>query len=165
MLEFVLVYLLARHNGGIVESKGQSGTTYKWLTAGLWFGWEIFGAIVGEMIVGRNANPLEVYPFAVLGAVIGAVIAWVLAKQVPVNPIRLWHPTHLTPPMGLAAWAQPDAAYPPALVIPGNVELVVERRAGGWAQVRAFNGWRGFVDDRALIWKVSGSVWVEQPQS
>ena len=164
MLEFVLVYFLARHNGAMVEAKGQSGTMYKWLTAGLWFGGEILGFIIGFGLAGPRAEVLDAYPYALVGAVVGAVIAWALARQVPVNPIRVWNPTHLTPPTGLPAWAQPNAALPPALVIPGNVELVVETVLGDWAQVRGFNGWRGFVDGRTLIAKPSATVWATQPQ-
>jgi hypothetical protein len=70
-----------------------------------------------------------------------------------VNPIRLWNPTHLTPPLGLHAWAQPNPALPPVVVVPGNVEVVVENRVGDWAMVRAANGWGGYVDARALIQK------------
>jgi SH3-like domain-containing protein len=31
-----------------------------------------------------------------------------------------------------------------------QLELVVEASAGAWAQVRAVNGWRGWVDSRLL---------------
>lgn len=57
----------------------------------------------------------------------------------------------MTPPSGMPGWAQPDPAQPPALTIPGNVELLVENRVGDWALVSAANGWRGFVDARGLV--------------
>jgi hypothetical protein len=151
MLEFVIVYFLAKRIGGIVEAKGHSGTGYKWLTAGLWFGGEILGFVIGFSATGPHGDVLAAYPFALAGAVLGAVIAWQLAKQVQVNPSRLWSPNAMTPPSGMQGWAQPDPAQPPALAIPGNVELRVENRVGDWAQVSASNGWRGFVDARMLV--------------
>jgi hypothetical protein len=99
---------------------------------------------------------------ALAGAVGGAAIAWFAASQVPVNPIRLWSPTHVTPPAGAPAWAQPDPALPPMLMIPGNVEVVLEQRAGDWAQIRTANGFAGFVDARILVPKPSGSAWMGQ---
>jgi hypothetical protein len=162
MLEIVIVYLLAKKIGGIVEAKGQKGTPYKWLTAGLWFGGEILGFIVGFAIAGRSGDVLVAYPFGLGGAVGGAAIAWFAASQVPVNPIRLWNPTYLTPPAGAPAWTQPNPALPPMLMIPGNVELVLEQRAGDWAQIRAANGFAGFVDARILLPKPTGSTWMGQ---
>ena len=58
---------------------------------------------------------------------------------------------HLVPAGGLAAWPTPDGSRLPALVLPERLELVVEARHGAWAEVRAANGWRGWVDGRLLI--------------
>jgi len=57
---------------------------------------------------------------------------------------------HLVPPGGLAAWPTPDGSRLPAVVLPERLELVVEARTGAWAEVRAANGWRGWVDGRLL---------------
>ncbi len=151
MLEVLIVYFLAKRIGGIVEAKGHSGTGYKWLTAGLWFGGEILGFLIGFSATGPNGDILAAYPFAIGGAVLGVVIAWQLAKQVQPNPSLLWGPNAMTPPAGMPGWAQPDPAQPPALTIPGNVGLRVESRLGDWAQVSAANGWHGFVDARMLL--------------
>jgi hypothetical protein len=51
----------------------------------------------------------------------------------------------------MAAWDAPDPSRPAMLNLPERLELVVEMRAGGWALVRAVNGWRGWVDGRRLI--------------
>jgi hypothetical protein len=165
MIELLVVFALARHNGNVVEAKGQSGTMYRWLTAGLWFGCEFGGALIGAVMAGRGAQLMDIYPFALLGAALGGAISWVIARQVAPNPIRMWNPEFLTPPAGLPAWTQPDPAVPPALVIPGNVELVVESRMGDWALIRGFNGWRGYVDARALVRKPGPAVWSAQPQA
>ena len=63
----------------------------------------------------------------------------------------VWTPTHLVPPGGMAAWIAPDPSRPPMLNLPERHELIVESRAGAWAQVRAVNGWRGWVDGRRLV--------------
>jgi SH3-like domain-containing protein len=36
-------------------------------------------------------------------------------------------------------------------MLPAGLELVFESQAGAWAQVRAVNGWRGWVDGRVLV--------------
>ena len=63
----------------------------------------------------------------------------------------VWTPTHLVPPGGMAAWIAPDPSRPPMPNLPERLELIVESRAGAWAQVRAVNGWRGWVDGRRLV--------------
>jgi RsiW-degrading membrane proteinase PrsW (M82 family) len=72
-----------------------------------------------------------------------------IASAPPAPPI--WAPTHLVPPGGMAAWNAPDPSRPAMLNLPERLELVVESRAGAWAQVRAVNGWRGWVDGRRLV--------------
>lgn len=62
----------------------------------------------------------------------------------------LSQPTHRVPSGGLAAWDVPDGSRPPVSQLPGDLELVVEASAGAWSQVRAANGWRGWVDGRLL---------------
>ena len=62
-----------------------------------------------------------------------------------------WAPTHLAPAGGMVAWAAPDPAQLPVATLPPWLELAVEARSGAWAQVRAVNGWRGWVDGRLLV--------------
>jgi SH3-like domain-containing protein len=50
----------------------------------------------------------------------------------------------------MAAWDTPDGSRPPVAQLPAYVELVIESTAGAWAQVRAANGWKGWVDGRLL---------------
>ena len=57
---------------------------------------------------------------------------------------------HLVPRGGLAAWPTPDGSRLPVAVLPERLELIVEARSGAWAEVRASNGWRGWVDGRML---------------
>jgi hypothetical protein len=60
-----------------------------------------------------------------------------------------WTPTHRVPPQGATSWAQAD---PSSASVPlgGGLELEVVQRLGDWAQVRASNGWTGWVDGRIL---------------
>jgi RsiW-degrading membrane proteinase PrsW (M82 family) len=62
-----------------------------------------------------------------------------------------WAPTHLAPSGGMVTWPTPDATRPPVATLPPWLELALESRAGDWAQVRAANGWRGWVDGRLLL--------------
>ena len=67
-------------------------------------------------------------------------------------PAPAWAPTHLAPPDGLQSWDQPDGSRPMTPLAPG-LELVVVQQVGDWAQVRAVNGWTGYVDARRLVAK------------
>lgn len=51
----------------------------------------------------------------------------------------------------IAAWATPDGGRLPIAVLPPGLPLVVVARNGPWAEVRAANGWRGWVDGRLLV--------------
>jgi hypothetical protein len=69
----------------------------------------------------------------------------------PIVAAPVWMPTHLVPPGGMAAWDAPDPSRPPRVLLAERLELVVESSAGAWAEVRAVNGWRGWVDGRLLV--------------
>ncbi len=79
MLEIILLVVLARKIGDICESKGRKATGYKILLVVLWIGGEFFGALIGALIAGGEG--IAVYVFALLGAAIGAGIAFLLAKN------------------------------------------------------------------------------------
>ena len=51
---------------------------------------------------------------------------------------------------GLPAWLVPDGTTA-ALRLAGGLELQLVQRIGDWAQVRASNGWTGWVDARRLL--------------
>jgi RsiW-degrading membrane proteinase PrsW (M82 family) len=73
------------------------------------------------------------------------------AAELPLAAVPGWTPTHIVPVPGMAAWFVPDPSQRPIGLLPAGLELEVEMRAGAWAQVRAANGWRGWVDGRVLI--------------
>ncbi len=92
-------------------------------------------------------------PVIAAAATAAPIAAAATAAPIAVPPPQAprWTPTHLVPPGGMAAWIAPDPSRPPMLNLPERLELVVESRAGAWAQVRAVNGWRGWVDGRRLV--------------
>lgn len=69
------------------------------------------------------------------------------ATAAPANPFA---PSHRTPAEGLAAWASPDPSGP-TTALAGGLPLEVVGRVADWAQVRASNGWTGWVDGRRLV--------------
>jgi hypothetical protein len=153
MIELLVVFLLARKNGRTAGAKGLSPTKYQWGTAGLWFGLEIFGFVFGGILLGPRADVLELYPFGIVSAVSGAIIAYYWAKQAPVSPYAQyvsWGPTHVAPAAGMPGWATPDQTQTPTAMIPPGAELALVERQADWARVRAFNGWTGWVDGREL---------------
>lgn len=54
------------------------------------------------------------------------------------------------PPGGLAAWDAPDPSRPSTAALAEGLPLDVLQRVGDWAEVRAENGWTGWVDARQL---------------
>lgn len=54
------------------------------------------------------------------------------------------------PPGGLAAWDAPDPSRPSTVALAEGLPLDVLQRMGDWAEVRAENGWTGWVDGRQL---------------
>jgi hypothetical protein len=59
-------------------------------------------------------------------------------------------PDQRVPVEGLPAWPIPDGTGP-ATPLAGGLELQVVQRVADWAQVRASNGWTGWVDGRRLL--------------
>lgn len=59
-------------------------------------------------------------------------------------------PTNLVPVEGLPAWQVPNGTTT-AVALAGGLELQLVQRIGDWAQVRASNGWTGWVDARRLL--------------
>jgi len=59
-------------------------------------------------------------------------------------------PTHRVPVEGLPSWQVPNGTTA-ATGLAGGLELQVVQQVGDWAQVRAVNGWTGWVDARRLL--------------
>lgn len=65
-------------------------------------------------------------------------------------PPHAFAPAHRAPAAGMAAWPSPDPAGP-STALAGGLPLEVVARVADWAQVRASNGWTGWVDGRRLV--------------
>jgi hypothetical protein len=61
-------------------------------------------------------------------------------------------------PSGAAARATPDPAADPVTTLAPGLAVTVVQRAGGWVQVRAANGWTGWVDARLVV-QLRPSYW------
>jgi len=59
-------------------------------------------------------------------------------------------PTHTVPVEGLPSWQVPNGTTA-ATKLAGGLELQLVQRIGDWAQMRASNGWTGWVDVRRLL--------------
>lgn len=79
MLEIIALVLLCKHNAKLVKEKGAKPWVYVLITIFLWIGFELIGALVGQILVGEG---LQSYLFALLGAGIGAFISYSIAKNI-----------------------------------------------------------------------------------
>lgn len=95
MLEIIILVTLAKKIGAIVEAKGRKKGRYQFMLVVFWFGGEFFGAIVAAIIaeiaqVNDDSGPLLAYLFAILCAILGVVIAFLIAKNLkPLNEPEL----------------------------------------------------------------------------
>ncbi len=110
MLEILLIVALCKKIGRVVREKGYaSATGYQALAVVLWIGGEVAGGFTGGIISAivspNNTEPdlCAAYGLALLGAVIGATIAYTIASNLPpaggdkfYDPIEGYQPP--TPP-------------------------------------------------------------------
>jgi HEAT repeat protein len=96
-------------------------------------------APAAEIPAGPNAGapPAQIVPDA--------------APESPAAAVLSWMPTHIVPTAGIPYWDVPDGRVAPNGLLDAYLDLVVETSLGAWAQVRAVNGWRGWVDGRLLV--------------
>lgn len=79
----MLIYL-TRRVGEIVKGKNRRAGWYKFLTVVLWFGFEFLGGFVGGLIVALSGSSQAlIYLCALVGAGVGAGIAFAVARLVP----------------------------------------------------------------------------------
>lgn len=87
MIEIICVILLWKINGNNAIARGRKPGKYRALTLGLWFGLEILGSMVGVMMAGYinpDANPMALaYTFGIVGAAIGGMLSFQIAKRAP----------------------------------------------------------------------------------
>jgi hypothetical protein len=76
--------------------------------------------------------------------------AQTLQQPTVAAPQASWNPTFKVPMQGMTSWAAPDPKAAETAKLDPGLDLEVVERLGDWAQVRASNGWMGWVDGRAL---------------
>lgn len=81
MLEIILLIFLCKKIGAIIREKGRSPVAFQVLTVFLWFGGEIAGAVVGIIVSGNEEPGPAAYIFALVGAAVGATIAFLIASN------------------------------------------------------------------------------------
>jgi hypothetical protein len=108
-------------------------------------------ALIADLRAQLNALPDVVQAQPSAGPAGGAVAAAGTAvTAAPAPAPMVFAPGHLVPPEGLPSWAAPDPSGP-STQLSGGLELEVVQRVTDWAQVRASNGWVGWVDGRRLV--------------
>lgn len=78
MLEIVGIILLGKKIREMVKAKGLSPTKYIVIMVLLWVGLEFTLGTLGVVI---TQNELMAYPFAIAGAITGAIIGYQIAKR------------------------------------------------------------------------------------
>jgi hypothetical protein len=84
MIEIILLIYLTRRVGEIVAAKNRKPGWYKFMTVLLWIGGELAGGFAGGVLVAlTDASQAFIYLFALVGASIGAGVAFLVARSVP----------------------------------------------------------------------------------
>jgi ammonia channel protein AmtB len=84
MLEILALYWLGKRVGAITKEKGHDSAIYVIITIMLWFGGEIAGFVFGLILTDSECIS---YMFALIGAVMGAGIAYFIATNLsPKDP-------------------------------------------------------------------------------
>jgi len=76
---------------------------------------------------------------------------WVPGSSIHRQGESQWVATHRIPAGGLDAWEAPDPSRPVTARVGEGTEVALVERLGDWANVRASNGWEGWVDGRRLL--------------
>ena len=94
-------------------------------------------------------GPFKICPDCAAGAPLDAAICQ-SCRHVFIEP---WAPTHVVPASGKDAWSAPEATGQPLAKLPAHLELTALAKAESWTQVRAANGWTGWVDGRLRLFR------------
>ncbi len=84
MIELIVIWRLAVSIGNLAAQKGLKKLAYQIMAVALWISGEIFGFVIGSFIFGDD-NRLGQYVVGLVGAAIGAGIAFLIMRLIP-NP-------------------------------------------------------------------------------
>ncbi len=85
MIEIIILVQFCKKLAAIAREKNRSGSWGAVGAAG-WIGGEVTGALLG---VTGGADGMNLYGFAILGAIVGSILAYVIVKslkELPPNP-------------------------------------------------------------------------------
>lgn len=84
MLEILFLVWFCKKLASIAREKNRPGG---WGAVGAigWIGGEIGGAVLGAS--GGHAEGMDLYGYALMGAVVGAVTAWLIVRSLSVVPL------------------------------------------------------------------------------
>lgn len=95
MLEIIALIYLWRANGANARMRGKKAIKYQLLTLALWFGMELLGVVLGMMLTGTFFSAdyaiYGSYLFGIIGAVLGGLLSYNLAKSGPVTNAPSYH--------------------------------------------------------------------------
>lgn len=77
MIEILCVIALCKHLGSLLRAKGRRPGGFQALAVVLWFGGELTAAVIGVTLGITGAG---LYVTTLLGALVGASIAWAVAS-------------------------------------------------------------------------------------
>ncbi len=84
MLEIIFLVWFCKKLAAIAREKNRPGG---WGAVGAigWIGGEIGGAVLGAST--SRAQGMDLYGYAIMGAVVGAVVAWVIVRSLSIVPL------------------------------------------------------------------------------
>lgn len=83
MIEIILIWKLTGYIGRMATQKGLKKIRYQIMSVLLWICGETMGGILGILIFGSQNSPWLVYGMALLGALAGAGLAFLIMKSIP----------------------------------------------------------------------------------
>ena len=83
MLEIIIIWRLVVTIGNLAEQKGLKKIGYQIMAVVLWLSGESFGGILASSIFGTRGSFWPSYLVALVGAVLGACVAFLVMKLIP----------------------------------------------------------------------------------
>jgi hypothetical protein len=83
MIEIIVIWRLVVHIGNDAAQKGLKKLWYQIMAVLLWLCGEFIGGMLGNVIFGTNSSFWPIYVLALLGALMGVTIAFVVIRLVP----------------------------------------------------------------------------------
>ena len=101
MLEIIILWRLAVYIGRSAAQKGLKKTRYQIMAVLLWICGELLGALLGEVIFGSQDSFWFIYIPALIGAITGAGLAFLIMKLLPdqiasADPLGLVNPQEVS---------------------------------------------------------------------